>query len=190
VETDRGIVSLIDHLERSLGKISGGWNLPGKDGALQVVRFLDQPNVGVSTYVTLGVSRAVLPLGNGREVRQELLISAHDEFDPEQVASFLLTFSEYFLNQRRALLRGDVVGPSSPLIPGAEVVAVYASLPTMFGDEFWTFSGSTPPTVLVWLIPVHDEEVAFIKANGWSAFEDLLEARNPDLCDLRRCTVA
>lgn len=179
-------MNIVDHLEAHLGAIDGGWGPTEGSSQIQVVRFNSQPFEGAVTYSTLGMSRTVLPLSDVKQVRQELLFTAYERFPPEQIASFLLTFCEYVLSKNRALLRGDVVGPSTPLISGVAVNAVYAALPVVFSDGLATFAGSTPATVLVWLLPILGNEAAFIKSSGWGKFEDLLEARDPDLWDLNR----
>jgi len=183
------VTSIVEHLEGHLGRIERGWSAGSEEGALQVVRFADRPDPGVATYATLGLSRHVLALPREREVRQELVFAAYDRVPADQVASFLLTFAEYVAGQHRALLRGDVVGPASPLVPGAAACAVYASLPVVYPDGFATWRGSDPPTVLVWLLPLLKREAEWVKAHGWSAFEDRLESGDPDLFDLDRAGV-
>jgi hypothetical protein len=174
---------IVQHLEGHLGKVARGW---GDAGKIQVVQFPDQPQKGVVTYATLGLSSTPLPMNQGRVVRQELLVSVNSSFESKSVASFLLTFAEYVRAQNRALLRGDVVGPSGPLIPGVRASAVYASLPVFFEDDFATYRESSPPTVLVWLIPLLPEDAEFVNTHGWEAFEDKLESAAVDFWDLNR----
>ena len=174
---------IVQHLEVHLGKIARGW---GDAGEIQVVQFPDQPQKGIVTYSTLGLSSTPLPMNQGRTVRQELLVSVDSSFKPESVASFLVTFAEDVRGQDRALLRGDVVGPSEPLVPGVRARAVYASIPVFFDEDLATYRGSSPPTVLVWLIPLPPEDAEFVKTQGWESFEDRLEAASVDFWDLNR----
>ena len=177
---------IVQHLEGHLGKIDRGW---GDAGDIQVVQFLDQPQKDVVTYTTLGLSSTPLPMKQGRTVRQELLVSVDSSFESKSIASFLVTFAEYVRAQNRALLRGDVVGPSEPLIPGARASAVYAAMPVFFDDDFATYRGSSPPTVLVWLIPLPFEDADLVKTRGWEAFENELESTAVDFWDLNRSPV-
>ncbi|MBT9556980.1 MAG: suppressor of fused domain protein [Myxococcales bacterium] len=174
---------LVAHLEKYLGVIEGG---SGGGSPIKVVRFRGQPEPNVVTYVTLGLSRQALPMPNGRKVRQELLLSAHERHDPANIASLLMTFGEYIAAQDRALLRGDVVGPSSPLMAGVQMNALYAAMPVFFPGEFATFHGTSPPTVFVWMIPLHGSEAEFVKRSGWDAFEDNLESADIDFWGLHR----
>lgn len=177
------IESLIQHLEHHLGQIVEGWK---SEGTIQVVRFQDQPTRGVTTYSTVGLSDAALPMPRGRSVRQELIASVYSSYDRRAVASFLMSFAEYVIDQGRALLRGDVIGPGDPLVPGVRATAVYASIPVFLGEGFSTYQGTSPPTVLVWLLPLPSEDAHFVTANGWEPFEDRLEATAVDFWSLDR----
>lgn len=179
-------MSLINHVESFLGEMKEAWK---SDQGITVARFPDKPVEGMATYVTLGLSDHVLPIRGERTVRQELVFTADEQYPPAQIASFLLTFSEFLISKHQALLRGDVIGPSDPIIPGVSVNAVYASMPYFFDEEFATHSETTPPTVLVWLIPIHENEARFVKEVGWSKFEDIVEAKDPDFWHLNRDSV-
>ena len=182
-------MTLINHIEKHLGKIDKGWKLKHKQSPIQVVRFIDQPFEGMTTYMSLGLSKHPLNLKQGKDIHQELIFSAHEKYPSEQIASFLVTFAEYLLSRKKALLRGDVVGPSTPLIPGVPVNSVYSSIPVFFDDSFYVYKGHQLPTVFVWLIPLLEDECKFIKQDGWNSFEDMLESKNPDLLDLDRSSI-
>ncbi|WP_197340995.1 suppressor of fused domain protein [Ralstonia solanacearum] len=183
-------MTLIEHLEKYFGPLVEGWadSSPAAvgDKSIQVVRFPSVPYEGVSTFATLGLSDYVADMGAGRSVRQELLFATRDCYPVEQVASFLFTFASFVRSRQRALLRGDVIGPSVPLISGVAENALYASDPVIFPEGVGAYSMSFPPTVMVWLIPLIGSDSMLVKEVGWGRFEDLLEAENPDLLDLNR----
>ena len=178
--------SLVEHIENHLGTIDQGWSLQKPSNSIQVVRFNNSPVVKASTYVTVGLSHHILQMPQGRQVRQELVFTAYDRFRAEEIASFLLTFSGYIAMRHKALLRGQVIGPTEPIISSTTMRAIYAAIPVLFSDSFATYDGSSPPTVFVWLFPLYSLEVSYVQHNGWSKFEDLLEGENPDLLDLNR----
>jgi hypothetical protein len=122
-------------------------------------------------------------------VRQELLFAAYDRYAPPKIASFLLTFSKHVLSEKRALLRGDVMGPYKPLISGVAADSIFCALPVMFNSGLTTFYDTDPPTVFVWLIPIANAEAHFIKLHGWNRFEDLLESEQPDFWNLDRASL-
>jgi hypothetical protein len=181
-------MSLIEHIENVLGRIEEGWGLTDSPSGIRVVAVRHQPIHGAVTYLTIGLSDHVLPMNPTRDVRQELVFSAHESFPRGPISSFLLTFSEFVASKHRALLRGDVVGPADSIIPGVRLNSVYSAIPMTFPERLATFDGTIPPTVLVWLIPLHEKEAEFAKSQGWNRFEDLLEEKDPDLLDLNRPT--
>ncbi|WP_343575833.1 suppressor of fused domain protein [Pseudomonas sp.] len=182
-------MNLISHIENTLGKVDQGWTVKSGRGSVQVLCFKNKPYDGVVTYVTLGLSDTALSMPKGREVRQELVFTAYEGFSAEEIASFMLSFCDYILARKQALLRGDVIGPSASLIPGVAVNSVYASIPVIFDDAFATYNGSFPHTVMVWLVPLLEDEAEFVKANGWGCFEDILERKDPDLMELNRVSI-
>lgn len=182
-------MTLISHLESTLGKIDQGWSFSDGTGSVQVVRFLDKPFDGVATYTTLGLSDHILSMPQGREVRQEFLFSTYETYSSEEIASFLISFCDYILGSGNALLRGDIIGPSAPLIKNVKVNSLYASIPAIFDESFSTYRLSSPDTVIVWLLPLLKEEALFVKAYNWSRFEDILEGKNPDLMNLNRVSI-
>lgn len=179
-------MSIIQHLEEHLGEINRGWKDNDSHFPISVVSFEKQPFEGVTTYVTLGLSEYALPMTVDEEIRQELLFSAYEIYNSEQIASFLLTFAEYILFRKQALLRGDVIGPSKPIIFGTLLNSVYSTIPAVFEEDLTVYSEMTPPVVLTWIIPIHEEEANYARLNGWNRFEDILEEKDTDIWNLTR----
>ncbi|WP_349433794.1 suppressor of fused domain protein [Pararhizobium sp. A13] len=177
--------SVPEHLEGYLGRISQGWSDADVD-FIQVVRFDDQPEKGIATYATLGLSEYELHLKGGKTIRQELLISAHTSLPSDDVASFLFCCAEHIKERSQAALRGELINPFRPLAAGATVSAVYATNPTPFDDGFAELSNVVPPVIFVLLVPIKAKEVALIGKCGWNWFEDSLEAQDPDIWDFKR----
>lgn len=183
-------MTIIDHLETNLGLIAESWKSDSAVGdVLQVVRFADQPFKGASTFSTIGLSESKVLLPKGTYCRQEFIFAAWDNYPAAHVASFLLTFAEYVRGKQRPLLRGDVVGPSVPVIPGVMANSVYATNPVIFPETLASYDGDETPTVIVWLLPLMEAECSFVKEHGWDRFEDALENANPDLLLLNRPSI-
>jgi hypothetical protein len=87
--------------------------------------------------------------------------------------------------------RGEVFGPSGPIIKDSALTSVLATLPVFLPDSAVFYPG-TPPTVLVWLLPLSSAEAALARRVGPKRFEQLLEemAESVDLYDLYRPEVA
>lgn len=125
-------------------------------------------------------------MSGGRSIRQELIFTAYRSFDGRKIASFLSTFAESIISMNRALLRGEVIGPSAPIIPTSLHHSVYVAIPMIFDEQFFVLKDTVPETVFPWIISLHEQEAAYVRSNGWSKFEDLLEHANPELWDLQR----
>ena len=181
-------MSVVAHLEGHLGLIQGGYRSTDVPG-LQVVRFADRPFSRVVTLATLGLSKHVLSMPSGREVRQELVFCVHEDQLLDRLALMLLHVGETILREHRAVLRGEVVDLGGRLVPNSSARAVYASVPVVFDDDFAVCGDTDPPTVIAWMFPILPTEQQKVLHGGWDAFEDLLEAADPDLFDLYRAAV-
>ena len=176
--------SLIAHLERHLGRMSGGYTA----GTIQVGSFRDIPQPGVTTLVTLGLSKHILRTPRGKNLRQELVTTAATKHDADRLGGFLSSLAESLARSHRAVLRGELLGPSES-IAGTNMRSAYATVPSLFPEEFGQLDGTDPDTVFAWIIPVTDDEATFVRGHGWSRFETALEAREPDLFNLERASV-
>jgi hypothetical protein len=182
---------LVGHLEGQLGPIDGGWSetASGKQLLFKVLRFVDVPMPGGTTFATLRVSDVEVSLPSGKGVRQELLFCCRGAGQGKPIPGLLHVVGEDLLRAGRALARGDVIGPAGPLFPGSNLTALYSSIPVVFPEQFHVWTGSSPATVFVWLIPITSSEAKLVHDQGWSMFEDLLEAKDPDLFDLNRMSL-
>lgn len=181
-------MDFVEHFEAALGPMDRGWSKaqPGESPPFQVVRFLDAPMSGAVTFATLGLHRNPLATGGGKTIRLELIFTCYERFDDDQVASLLYAVGKQMLDEQKPLLRGAVLGPAGPLLPSSSLTALYVAIPVVFPDALRQWSGSHPPTVLAWLVPISAAEADFVRQDGWSAFENLLVSEDPDLFDLRR----
>lgn len=190
-------MSIVEHLERHLGTIQCGWNSssncadapPIGTSRVQVVRFENTLWDDAVSYSTLGLSERVKHLSDGRTIRQELLFATHAKYTPAHIASFLLSFAEWVAERDGALLRGQVIGPSTPLVTGARANAVYVSNPVIFPDGISPYVGAPPTTILAWLIPLVSDEADRIRNIGWERFEETLESSDIDFFDLDRDSI-
>jgi hypothetical protein len=183
----KGADSLPAHYEKCLGPITRGWSDDKEGHGIQVVSFREQPQAGIATFATLGLSRYSLKQKqDGKKIRQELLVSSSDVLPPDAVAAFLLSVAEHALRQERALLRGEVIGPHSPVIPSSTLTAVFVTNPSPLNRALIDFASDPPPTVFAYLIPITANEASLVQEKGWQWFEEELEEQDPDIWDLNR----
>lgn len=182
-------MSFIDHAEKYLGNINKGWKDKNRHEWLKIVSFKDCPGENVTTFLSLGMSNRVLSLSESKEVRQEIVLPVYSTADSTLIVSFLLSLCETILNRKEAVRRGDVIALSNETAEKIGFDAIYCAIPVYSDEEFSVYDESSPPTVVVWTLPIYSNEVDYINANGWNAFEDLLEEKDPDLCSLSRDAV-
>lgn len=178
-------MELIEHIETYLGQIDKGWSLRFKSRDIQVVKILNCPSLGVSSYVTLGMSAFELDLPKGI-VRQELIFSVYNRYSEEDTASFLLTFCESILQSSKGLLRGEVIGPGDSLISDVKSNSLYVSIPVVFDEGVQVCSDNSNNVVFVWVMPLQEKEADYVKNSGWNLFEDNLSQVHTDFWDLDR----
>ncbi|QUW84023.1 suppressor of fused domain protein [Streptomyces mirabilis] len=179
---------LIDHFESRLGRMIGAWSPPAgaAEGAPQLACFREGLLPGAQAFATVGLSRTPLwhPTSD-RHFHLELL--ACENASRTKGYGYFPDILEYVAGQLtasgEAILRGDVVPLPAPL-PGGTMTSLYAGLPVYFDDDFFSVTIENGSDVaVVWLIPITAEETAFIRDEGWEAFEDALVRQDPDLLD-------
>ena len=109
---------------------------------------------------------------------------------PDRVVSLLHQVGTMALGSRRALLRGDVIGPAGALVPESELTALYVTMPVYFPTEFGTYTAPDGDVVIAWLVPITTREADFISDQGWDRFEDQLAEQDPDLIDFQRSAIS
>lgn len=114
-------------------------------------------------------------------------LPANDQ--PSNAAGLLFQVASELIASGRGLLRGQVIGPRGPLFDSSPTTALYAAPPVYLPDGFAECDTGTTTIVMTWLVPITDAEARYVRDRGWSAFEDVLVAEDPDLVDLSRSPV-
>lgn len=127
------------------------------------------------------MSKKVLKLNEVKNVRQELVFSVYSMVITSMIVSCLMSLCEAILGRGKAVLRGEVIPLSTELAERMGFSAVYCTIPVFFDDDFCAYEESSPPTVMVWVLPIYKSEADYIEANGWESFEDLLEEKATSL---------
>lgn len=177
---------LLRHMEKHLGPVIAGWQLPHPSGRVFIVKFDDRPVEGAVTYATLGLSEVVLHQHDGPEIRQELIFCCWAQETDDEAVALLKVIASDVLDSEHAFEHGQLLGPAGPLLPNATTEALLCTAPVYFPEELHELRDTNPPVLFVWLLPATKREAAFIARRGWPAFEDALEKADPDLLDLRR----
>jgi hypothetical protein len=181
---------LIEHLERHLGPIDGGWSVSadGDPMPFQIARFRGGGPAEPIPFSTLGLSRFLLASAvSGKKVRQELLFLSPRDFGDRNIPAVLQNIAAEAVGLERAYLRGEVIGPRGRLFDGYLFTSLYVSIPVHQPDSFRSFTtGEGGSIVFAWLVPIFDPEAQYVRDHGWSRFEDMLVERDPDLVNFNR----
>jgi hypothetical protein len=184
---------LIQHIEKYLGTIRHGWNKTPEGGTVpfQIVECTNGMLQGVVSYVTLGLSATpLISRQSGRTIRQELFLFVRAVDESTEMPRILQTLGLRLLESGVALLRGDVIWTETVRSNLGKLNSFYVTLPVYLPDSFSTHvENNGHPVVLSWLVPISDAEARYVRSEGWSQFEDLLQRENPDLLDLERMSL-
>ncbi|HXK33488.1 MAG TPA: suppressor of fused domain protein [Dehalococcoidia bacterium] len=178
-------MSLPDHLESLLGPISSGMRL-GESAGLQInlAVFRGTPVPGASTYVTLGLSS--IPALHASWGHTELMLAIRGNSADAAAGATARELVAGILRMGVPPRRGEVMELNPAVFPPASSMrGVYFTWPVYHDDRLATCVDAAlgRTIVIAWAVPVTGRELAYIKDNGWEAFENLLEARDPDLLD-------
>jgi Suppressor of fused protein (SUFU) len=185
-------MDLINHIEKFSGKITGGWTLnrSGDKQRFQVGVTEAGPLDGTICYFTIGVSNFETALPDGRKVRQEFVFISRKDVIGFPIVPAMQSIANAVIDAGKPLLRGEVVTFGESMFEGTEMVALYASNPVYFDDQFASFDAKDgTPAALCWLFPITQKELNCIDENGWGRFEDLLSNADPDLVDFYRNSI-
>ncbi|MFG3604839.1 suppressor of fused domain protein [Micromonospora chersina] len=186
------MAGLIEHLESFLGLIAGGSR--GDDTTpegVQVAWF--GPDVafgGVTTLVTVGLSRRHLNLPSDGALHQELVMHVPTDDYPARAAGLLFHVAGEMVRRRDALSNGQVIGPGGPLFPGSQTTGILATTPRYLPESFAVCHTEPAPVVFAWLVPITTGEAEVIQKFGWGTLEQAFAAQDPDLADPGRAEVA
>jgi len=181
---------LIDFLEQQLGTMAGGQIFESEpELRVQVARFENQPVPDATTYVTTGISKHLLHQTSGPEIKLELLACAWSRFRHARIDSLLFAISQEILSSHHAPAHGDVIGPRGPIAEGSKLEAFYFMPPLYHTETMEALDSDGAQILFVWALPISAAEAAFIRREGWEAFEERIHLLDPDLMDLERASI-
>lgn len=174
---------ITDHFDTYLGEIVEGWRTPGENGghgSFSLAKFSLKPSPNWTVLGTYGLSRDVLTQGEGRSLRQELLIVWPEEEIGDSLLSHLNAVGQTVQQTGEMIGRGALLAiPQQPLLSSGgdkPWVAWYVSMPLFLPEKGILLDTIEPPLVLTWLMPVYADEADYIESEGADAFDQLILA--------------
>jgi suppressor of fused protein SUFU len=182
---------LIEHLESYLGTMAGGSSGDGSTPqGVQVVWFPDAPWAGVTTLVTLGLSRRHLALPDGEAMHQELMMHVRNDHASYAVG-LLFQVAGQMVDRRSALRHAQLIGPHGPVFPGSRLTAMVAISPHYMPERFEVCRlEEDVPAVFAWMVPITTGEADMLRTSGWESLQKAFAAQDPDLADPARPEIA
>jgi hypothetical protein len=179
---------LFRHVERYLGPINASWvdTIDGKKCPFQVVRCTGRV-VDTVFFCTLGLSDHPFPNQPGA-FRHELVIAVPKTFGTRNTTPLLQQLGMAALNRNKPFREGDVMLGKNPVFHEWPFRGFLASHPCVIEDEAFARCTREDGQSLefVWMAPLYQEEIEFVRAHGLSRLEDLFIAKRIDLVNLNR----
>src|SRR5215471_1203614 len=182
--------AFIDHIEKYLGKIQGGWKTTpdGNPMGFQIIECWGGQIPKARAFSTLGLSDFPLRSAVSEKIiRHELLMAVPDSFGERNVPAVLQQLGSNALERKSAYLAGEVVELGNPIFSGLPFYAFYTAIPVVLPEQFRSYAFEDGERmVFAWMVPITKLEAAYVRRQGWSRFEALLEGQKADLVDLNR----
>lgn len=174
-------MKVAEHLEQYIGKIAKGAEIENRRYNLTISLYENVPFDGIRTYSTLGMNRYFI------DHYYEFIFVCMAKYNENEIISFLTSFSEYIIDRKKGVLRGDVISFDFNMTSETEMNSLYFSLPFYFEDDLQELMLPDKSIVFPLIIPIYKEEVKLIEEKGWEKFEEFLEENEIDNSwDLKR----
>lgn len=144
---------------------------------VSILEFKEKPSKGFNTYVTVGLSQTQLP-SEGKLFRQELLMSLPDVISSTEVAPILVGVGEELINRHRGLHNAEILGRRGPLFENFKQESLITMLPFHISRDLYLYNNGVSKVLTLWLVPVLQKEVDYIKNGGAEEFEEKVYSRN------------
>lgn len=181
--------AVFEHIERHLGQVNAYWNQTpeGSKCPFQVVRCAGAV-LDTTFFCTLGMASHPFRAEGSTTLRQELLIAVPGFFGTRNVPPLLQQLGLIALNRNRPFTRGEIMMGTLPVFSEWPFRGFYASHPFVIEDA--SFAECTredgEQVGFVWLAPLYQTEIDFLRTNGPKRLETLFATRSIDLVDLNR----
>lgn len=174
-------MKVVEHLEQYIGKISRGAEIENRKYNLTISLYENVPFNGIRTYSTLGMNRYFI------DYHYEFIFVCMSRYNENEIISFLTSFSEYVIDRKKGVVRGDVISFNFNITSQTKMSSLYFSLPFYFEDDLQELILPDRNIIFPLIIPIYKEEAKLIEQKGWKKFEEFLEKNEIDnLWDLER----
>ncbi len=153
-------MKIVEHLENYIGKISNAINITDKKYNVTISLYENTPFEEVRTYSTLGMNRYFI------DFYYEFIIVCGNNFNKNEVASFLTSFAEYLIEQNKGVRQGDVISFDFTMNSGTTMNSLYFTLPFYFDENLQQLDLEERSVIFPLIIPIYHEEAQLIREKG------------------------
>jgi hypothetical protein len=158
------------------------------DESIHVLEFDGSRDREIRTYATVGLARQVFQQDQ-EPIRQELLFDCY----PRYASSVWTTLVAYFAGltslRGRPLARFECLRLDDGLQQLTGVHSLMCWIPLNHDEAVQFIAETRPPTVPVWLMAITGAEAAMAERDGWEGLMGAIEAKQPDVLDLKRRSI-
>lgn len=174
-------MKIVEHLEKHIGEISSSVDIDDKHYHVTISLYNNTPFEGIRTFSTLGVNRYFI------DYYYEFIFVCMVKYNENEISSFLISLSEYLIDRKIGVKRGDVLSLDFTITPETKMSSLYFSLPFYFDDDLQELKLEDRSIIFPLIIPIYSSEALLIEQKGWEKFEEFLEDNEIDnLWDLNR----
>jgi hypothetical protein len=171
-----------------IAKVHTYWD-DNENSSIGVLSCFGSPQIGVTSYATVGLSDAplhkdntILPMG------LELVGACGDSFPKFDNA--LATAAFYIINSKWGCFPGSIFPDMLSMYNASTTMCHLLFVPPILWDErLETLYLETKTVAWLQAIPVSDAELEYAKAEGPDKLEDLFEKKQIDVFDLERPSI-
>jgi len=174
-------MKVVEHLEKYIGEIARSIDINDKQYQITISLYDNTPFEDIRTFSTLGVNRYFI------SYYYEFIFVCMAKYNENEISSFLTSLSEYLINGKIRVNRGDVLSFDFTMTSETKMNSFYFSLPFYFDDDLQDLKLKDRSVVFPLIIPIYSSEALLIEQKGWEKFEEFLEDNEiNDLWDLNR----
>ncbi|UKB85264.1 suppressor of fused domain protein [Chryseobacterium sp. MEBOG06] len=174
-------MKITEHLEKYIGKISRRADIKNKRYNHTISFYDNIPFGGTRTYTTLGLNRYFT------DYSIEFVLVCLSQYNENEIASFLTAFSEYLIDNKKGVQKGDVISFDFTMTSETQMDSLYFTFPFYFYDDLQQLELEDKSVIFLLIVPIYREEADLIREKGWDLFEEFMEEKTvDDLWDLKR----
>jgi hypothetical protein len=182
---------LAEHIARAFG---GDFEVTeylhdGSDLAVDILHCGDRPNVGVTSYATVGLSDVPIPWGRGEFATRIELAGACASSD-KAFANLLASCAFHMMRGEGAFHPGAAIeGYVAQYFADSPLAHVYFTSPFLW-DSLKTSRFGAKQVSWLLIVPISTAELRLLRSRGDEALEQRFEQHQIDVFDLHRRSVA